>query len=638
MWLHKLLSLNPAKWPVGRSIRMAIGVGTPLAVGLLTEHILFSLWVTLGVMMQSSGEGPGSYRSLFRITLIAAPIGALGYFSGYLWPLPPALAIIILTVVAFLAGIINSYGAAYSKGTLQGLLGASLAYGLAPEIHTAIAYWQAALLYLTGAAFYLLLLSIEALLDKERPERLLLASYLTALAALAKAYTSTNQQDASAREAARRAVIDKYEALYGVLLEHRSANAVRSKENQNNATILQAGDSVFVAILAERDAALLTASAEQLHHLAQAIEHRQPLPVLSNSLAPRARLTIRLTELANSIVSLDSVTARAAQQLRYRFKISTLWKQRTLSVQHLMVGPYVLKAAAILALCMGLAFSMKYFVHGNHWYWIPLTVSLVMKPELGSVFVRAVLRTLGTALGVVIGSVILMVVPKGTLLLVILMMLASCIPWAIQRSYALQALFLTPLVLILIDLTTPGLQNINYGGQRLMDTAIGGAIVLIFGYFIWPRAHEQQLSHAYQTAMDAMASYLRAVCSSESNAIQRSRREVYGQLSNLRIQLQKQLSEPPPVDQEAAHWFPIVVAAERLADCITVFEENKGEGQLLPNNEAVESLALHMQNIVQHSDAIKEDQDEQQTSSAFLDKLVNDLNVIARLLHKEAPQ
>lgn len=52
-----------------------------------------------------------------------------------------------------------------------------------------------------------------------------------------------------------------------MLLEHRSANAVRSKENQNNATILQAGDSVFVAILAERDAALLTASAEQLHHL-----------------------------------------------------------------------------------------------------------------------------------------------------------------------------------------------------------------------------------------------------------------------------------------------------------------------------------------------------------------------------------
>ena len=143
MWLHKLLSLNPAKWPVGRSIRMAIGVGTPLAIGLLTEHMLVSLWVTLGVMMQSSGEGLGSYRSLFRITLIAAPIGALGYFAGYLWPLPTALAIIILTVVAFVAGIINSYGAAYSKGTLQGLLGASLAYGLAPEIHTAIAYWQA---------------------------------------------------------------------------------------------------------------------------------------------------------------------------------------------------------------------------------------------------------------------------------------------------------------------------------------------------------------------------------------------------------------------------------------------------------------------------------------------------------------
>lgn len=118
---------------------------------------------------------------------------------------------------------------------------------------------------------------------------------------------------------------------------------------------------------------------------------------------------------------------------------------------------------------MAIAFSMQYVVHGNHWYWIPLTVSLVMKPELGSVFVRAVLRTLGTALGVIVATAILLLIPKGALLLLILVGLASCLPWAMQRSYALQSFFLTPLVLILIDLSTKGAspQNTYCNNERV---------------------------------------------------------------------------------------------------------------------------------------------------------------------------
>ena len=40
MWLQKIFSLAPAKWPVARSIRTAIGVGTPLAIGLISGQML----------------------------------------------------------------------------------------------------------------------------------------------------------------------------------------------------------------------------------------------------------------------------------------------------------------------------------------------------------------------------------------------------------------------------------------------------------------------------------------------------------------------------------------------------------------------------------------------------------------------
>lgn len=626
MWLHQILNLKPAKWPVGRSIRVAIGIGAPLAIGLLSNNILLFLWFTLGVMMQSTGEGTGSYRSLVRMTLISAPIGALGYFAADLWNASGPVAIATLTAAAFLAGIVNSYGAAYSKGTLQALLGASLAFGLGPELHGVIAPWKMALLYLCGTSFYLFLLGIEALIDKRRPQRQLLSDYLKALAAFTQAHAHALQDPHthSLQETARSAVIDKYELLYGILIDTRSANTVRSKENQNNAAILQAGDSIFTHVLAQTDRVTLQAMSSWLQQLANAVLHKKPLPMVPELLQADERIQLRTQNLRQSISALDSITQRATREFHLAIKGQVPWQRW---FDHLIVGTDVIKSAGILALCMGIAFSMKYVVHGNHWYWVPLTVSLVMKPELGSVFVRAVLRLVGTAFGVIIGTVILMLLPKSLVMVFIIAAIAACMPWAMQRSYALLSLFITPMVLLLIDIVTPGTINVNYAGQRLMDTAIGGAIVLVFGYFIWSRSHEKQLATSYKAAMATLATYLNQVCTADPT-VQESRRLIYSQLSNLRAQLQKQLSEPPPADKEAAKWFPIIASAERIADCITIYAESRAAAEPLPSSAEIKQISQKMLTIT--------DADTQLTSThsnPFLDEVLDELNTIFRLIN-----
>ena len=527
-----------------------------------------------------------------------APLGSLGYFAGHLWALPDSLAIAILTVLSFMAGIINSYGIAYSKGTLQALVGGAIAFGLAPEIHNIIAYWQVAALYLAGAVFYALLLGIEALIDQWHPQRQLLADYLMALAKFANA--GAEPKEAALREQCRQAVIDQYEALYSELTDSRDVN---SPDNQQYATMLQAGDSVFSALLAHHDPSLLLANGHWLQQLSYAVRHKHPLPAQPCHLAENNRLVSRVKLLATNIQLLDVTKTKADHLTGQVFNMSALWSKlsshhHSFKLSHLIVSPEVISNAAKLALCMGLAYSMKYWVTGNHWYWIPLTVALVMKPELGSVFVRSVLRIIGTAIGVLIGSAMLMLVPKGIFLLLILIALAACVPWAVLRSYALQAILLTPLILILLDLASPGVLNINYANQRLMDTAIGGVIVLVFGYFIWPKSHEQQLASSYQAAMQGLANYLRAVCEPEANTAPRLRREVYRQLSNLRSQLQTLLSEPPPAGREAAKWFPIIMAAEQLTDRITIYADNWSQDDPLPDAEEVERLALWMQSIM----------------------------------------
>lgn len=629
MWLQQLLNLKPAKWPLGRSIRMAVSLGLPLSLAVITHQPLVYLWITLGALMQASGEGNGSYRSTFRITLIAALIGSLGYLALNLWNTSGPIAITILTVAAFVAGIVNSYGAAYSKGTLQALIGASVIYGLGPELHGSISSWKIISLYWVGTAWYLCLLGIEALINKNRPQRTLIANYLNAIAAFAQAHsnhlTSPNSTTLQQQETTRNQVIDNYELLYGVLIDARSQNNVRSKENQHNAAILQAADNVFSHVLAQKEVALLQSISQWLQDVAAAIAHNKPQPPLPTQLQFQVdeRVYLRLQALSQSLATLDQVIS---------FKFNLAFNQPHLPrlLDKIIVGTDVLKTTAVLALCMGIAFSMKYVLHGNHWYWVPLTVSLVMKPELGSIFARAVLRLIGTALGVIVGTLILATVPKGFFMVLLIVAIAACMPWAMLRSYALLSFFITPMVLLLIDLISPGTANINYAGQRLTDTAIGGAIALIFGYFIWPRSHEKQLDASYQSMMNTLAQYLSQAANADES-LQSTRRLVYSQLSNLRAQLQKQLSEPPPSSVEAAHWFPLLACAERITDHITISTENSTSNNSLIPAKDVTQVTQKMLDVL-HTDPRPQDR-LFSYNNTLLDGILNELGSIYKLSH-----
>jgi len=84
------------------------------------------------------------------------------------------------------------------------------------------------------------------------------------------------------------------------------------------------------------------------------------------------------------------------------------------------------------------------------------TGSMRWQPDFGSVFARAVQRGLGTVTGAVLGAVIIVVVPYGPWLLIPFGLLAALLPYGRSRNYGLMSVFLTPLVVVLIDLLAPG--------------------------------------------------------------------------------------------------------------------------------------------------------------------------------------
>ena len=159
-----------------------------------------------------------------------------------------------------------------------------------------------------------------------------------------------------------------------------------------------------------------------------------------------------------------------------------------------------------LMLCTGVAAVISEVLPVQRSYWLVLTVGIIMKPDYGSVFARAVQRGAGTIVGAVLGAAILAVTPYGPWLLLPFGVLAVLLPYGQARNFGLAATFLTPFVVLLIDLLEA--TGWRLAETRLEDTVLASAIVLLVGYAPWPTAWQAQLPGQFAEAVQSVCAYM----------------------------------------------------------------------------------------------------------------------------------
>lgn len=231
-------------------------------------------------------------------------------------------------------------------------------------------------------------------------------------------------------------------------------------------------------------------------------------------------------------------------------------------------------------------------------YWVPLTVALVLKPDYGSVFARALQRSIGTIVGAVAGAVLLVLV-HGAWLLVPFGVLAALLPYGRKRNFGLLATFLTPLVVVLIDL----LSAIGWrlAEDRLIDTLIGCGIALLIGFVPWPMSWYSHLPAQFALTVRDVCGYLEmALCGAPGSgptadvtsppAVSRLRRSTYRAVSDLRAEFQRTMSEPPSISRRATAWWPAVVGLEQVMNAAVATAVAVDRGARVPPAEAVSQL------------------------------------------------
>lgn len=586
-WLVAVLRPQPT--PVNRAavVRAAVALSAPLAVGFAVERPVYGALVSMGALSGVIGDTADAYR--MRIFNIAVPqvFGAVGVTLGTLVYDRPALAVAVLTSVALVSGMISSIGAVASVSGLLLLLNAVVGAGLPMPSP----WWAAPLLLGFGGLLVLALALLGWPLRGGAPER----------SAVARAYRTVadllGAAGGDAYDGRRQAVTQALDDSYDLILARRARDHGRNPTLVRLLAQLNALIPVVEAAPAahQRGRPLPAAIPAAVRVLADAVEHGRrgpcepdlPAPATPTERAVDHALRHAATVVLGTDPDPDNVDDRLGRPAALGVRI-----RRT--ARDVLFSEASWRYGLRLALCIGLAQALASTVELDRSYWVALTVTFVLKPDFGSVFSRAVGRGLGTVAGLAVAAAVLAQVPRGWWDVPVMFVLGGLIPAFSAKGYAFQTAAITPVILLLSDLLNR--QGIGLVGARLVDSLIGCAIALVAGYLLWPESWHSRIGDRLADSVDHAARHVGLAFGADADQGERarSRRRLYRDLSAVRSEFQRALTEPPPTGTRAAAWWPLVVAVERIADATTAARVRVDHGAPPPARTEVDDVVRHL--------------------------------------------
>ncbi|HEX4214989.1 MAG TPA: FUSC family protein [Candidatus Dormibacteraeota bacterium] len=554
-WIVEVVRPRPAPVPWADVIRCAIAIPMPLLVGVLTGNLDVAIFVTLGAIAGATSDRGGPLRTRALRVSLPPVAAAAGLLIGHAVIGTGWIAVAAVALLSLVSAQISVLGAAASVAALQLLVYAAVASALKfPQ-----PVYLPSLLVLAGGAWALLLTLVQALIEgPTRPERIAVAAVFVALARLVAA-TGTREA-AAARQDLTQALNIAYDHLLGdrVIATGRWRQLVRLAGLLNSTTPLVEA----TVALSQTERHPPPGLSEALIGVAEAVARHRPPPPMPAELVPdRPSLRAVCRGLEAVVRQIDQPASDPMPGRRV-----PLWPRLRTWIGEALLGRSTWLYALRLALCMAAAEAVEQRLPLERPYWIVLTVAIVLKPDFGSVFARAVQRGLGTLIGVLIGAAVVAVVPPGPLYLPVMAVFAGILPISVRRNYGMFSTFLTPLVIMLIDFGASGGPALVVA--RLLDTLIGCGLVLVIGYLLWPGTWRVRLGDQVADAIDVVAGYAGTAFGADRSR-GRSRRHAYRTLSDVRTSLQQRLAEPPPASSRAAAWWPVIVELELTTDAIT---------------------------------------------------------------------
>lgn len=261
----------------------------------------------------------------------------------------------------------------------------------------------------------------------------------------------------------------------------------------------------------------------------------------------------------------------------------------------------------VLSISAIIAFSFPF----TRPYWIPLSCSAVMSGStVMATFHRAIQRSCGTIIGLMIAIIILKFQPEGFLIVIINMLLTAITELFIVKNYAVAAVFITPNALLIAEASTQ-IHNVTYfATARITDILIGSAIGLIGTYIIGRRSASSRLPDLIVKLIRSQARVLvRLATNNKENNSDSTKwiKEKMGiNLMNLKTAYNTALGEIPHNEEMLEMMWPVFFSLEHISYLLDQYCTTKGYLSLSDEDLAQLLLVLEtMATSIEQKKAIK---------------------------------
>lgn len=240
--------------------------------------------------------------------------------------------------------------------------------------------------------------------------------------------------------------------------------------------------------------------------------------------------------------------------------------------------------------------------HGQHSYWLLLTIIVILKPGFSLTKQRNFERFTGTIAGGLLGLLLLAFVHDRTVLFIVIIffMIGT---YTFQRlNYIVMVIFMTPYILTLFNLL--GMPFVSVAEERLLDTAIGSALSFMASYFLFPHWESNQLKNYMMSVLEANISYLKKlteiITGKQNSALEYKlvRKDVFLSTANLSAAFNRMLSEPKNKQRNSREIYQFVVLnnvlSSNIAGLIPIVIQNENFPQ---QKESLQSIKRSIHNL-----------------------------------------
>jgi uncharacterized membrane protein YccC len=641
-----------------RGIRLGTGIVVPFAVLYVLGYIEYAPAVVIGTFLNAPGDIPGSTKR--KVNAILISIGLTMVITAIILFSKPFLAVLLvaLAVISFVMSLISVYGFRASLVSFSGLLAMVLAFAIQKETPREILV-QVGLMGI-GGLWYLVVSYIFRKLAPKKDQNQLLSDTLLLIGDYLKLrnklLTKITKRDKIIKQTfiLQNQINEKHETLRETLLTERKRSG-RSHYEEKQLLIFLSSINIFELIEAthldykmidgifgKRKEFLKAAKAlnkimgNHLIRLSELLIQNDKIPnkdglinALSKANASIANYidTFKLPEAREGALILKNLydyqeqllqeiraIRRVMANMKEASKVSlkredssqflTLQEYRlNVLVQNFSLDSKIFRHALRFAIAIVFAYLLGFFIDIQNTYWILLTIVVIMRPSYGLTKERSKDRIIGTLIGAVVASVIVLVTQNEivySVLAIVSLILAISL---IQQNYKSAAALITISIVFVYCLINPNaFEVIQY---RVLDTIIGSSIALIANYIILPSWEADNLKQILLNALKMNKKYLLATqalykdTSKHKLSYNVARKDAFLAISNLNAAFQRITQDPKSKQKEFELIYEIVTLNQTMISAIASIGNFIINHKTTPASEEFNRLIKRIANTLQ---------------------------------------